>query len=157
LLPVLHRSDRWPAPVRPVATAATQQMFQRASSDFSRPWNKNTPKTQPVRKKNPSQILAKQIQTDQELTSNSTAQRHTGQATYSRKIRQRSPYRSDRSLALVRPVTPGQLGMNHTRRSTPQKPTPDLQIRSMDPNKTLAIVGTRHGHSIAKLWSTKTR
>jgi hypothetical protein len=38
LLPVLHRSDRWPAlvrlvgrPVRPVATAAAQQMFQRAS------------------------------------------------------------------------------------------------------------------------------
>jgi hypothetical protein len=27
LLPVLHRSDRWPAPVRPVATAAAQQTF----------------------------------------------------------------------------------------------------------------------------------
>jgi hypothetical protein len=31
LLPVLHRSDRWIEPVRPVATAAAQQMFQIAS------------------------------------------------------------------------------------------------------------------------------
>jgi hypothetical protein len=37
--------------------------------DFSGPWNKNTPKTQPVRKENPTQNLAKQLQTDQELTS----------------------------------------------------------------------------------------
>jgi hypothetical protein len=46
-------------------------------SDFSRPWNKNTPKTQPARKENPTQNQAKQHQTDQELTSNSTTQRHT--------------------------------------------------------------------------------
>jgi hypothetical protein len=39
-------------------------------SDFSRPWNKNTPKTQPTRKENPTQNLTKQLQTDQELTSN---------------------------------------------------------------------------------------
>jgi hypothetical protein len=50
-----------------------------------------------------------------------------------------------------------QLGMNRTRGSTPPNPTPDLPIRSTDPNKTLGIVGTPHGHSIAKLWSTKTR
>jgi hypothetical protein len=31
LLPVLHQSDRWTAPVRPVATAAAQQVFQKAS------------------------------------------------------------------------------------------------------------------------------
>jgi hypothetical protein len=31
LLPVLHRSDWWEEPVRPVATETTQQMFQRAS------------------------------------------------------------------------------------------------------------------------------
>jgi hypothetical protein len=31
LLPVLHRLDRWTEPVRPVATAAAQQTFQRAS------------------------------------------------------------------------------------------------------------------------------
>jgi hypothetical protein len=47
-------------------------------SDFSRPWNKDIPKTQPARKKNPTQNLAKELQTDQELTSNSTTQRHTG-------------------------------------------------------------------------------
>jgi hypothetical protein len=52
---------------------------------------------------------------------------------------------------------PGQLEMNRTRRSTPPNPTPDLLICSTDSNKTLGIVGTPHGHSIAKLWSTKTR
>jgi hypothetical protein len=31
-------------------------------SDFSRPWNKNTPKTQPARMKNPSQSQAKHFQ-----------------------------------------------------------------------------------------------
>jgi hypothetical protein len=46
--------------------------------------------------------------------------------------------------------------MNSTRRSTPPSPTPDLPIHSTDSQKTLGIVGTPHGHSIAKLWSTKT-
>jgi hypothetical protein len=38
-------------------------------SDFSRPWNKNTPKTQPARKENPTHNLTNQLQTNQELTS----------------------------------------------------------------------------------------
>jgi hypothetical protein len=46
--------------------------------------------------------------------------------------------------------------MNRTRGSTPPNPTLDLPIRSTDKNQTLGIVGTPHGHSIAKLWSTKT-
>jgi hypothetical protein len=46
-------------------------------NDFSRPWNKNTPKTRHAQKENLTQNLAKQHQTDQELTSNSTNQRHT--------------------------------------------------------------------------------
>jgi hypothetical protein len=41
-------------------------------SDFSRPWNKTTPKTQPALKENPTQNLTKQLQTDQELTSVNT-------------------------------------------------------------------------------------
>jgi hypothetical protein len=90
LLPVLHRSDRWPAPVRPVTPVSP---VDRASeddgynsrttnvleslSDFSRSWNKNTPKTQPARKENPTQNQAKQHRTDQKMTSNSTTQRLT--------------------------------------------------------------------------------
>jgi hypothetical protein len=90
LLPVLHRSDRWPAPIRPVTPVGPVDRAGQAGgysirttsipeslSDVSRPWNRNTPKTQPVRKKNPTQSLAKQLQTDQELTNNSTTQRHT--------------------------------------------------------------------------------
>jgi hypothetical protein len=49
------------------------------------------------------------------------------------------------------------LRMNNTRESTPPNPTPDLPNRSTDLRKTLGIVGTPHGESIAKLSSTKTR
>jgi hypothetical protein len=49
------------------------------------------------------------------------------------------------------------LGMNNTRGSTPPHPTPDLSNRSTDLRKTLGIVGTPNGESIAKLLSTKTR
>jgi hypothetical protein len=58
LLPVLHRSDRWPAPVIPVTPVRPVDRAGQAGgynnrttsvpeslSDFSRPWNKNTPKT----------------------------------------------------------------------------------------------------------------
>jgi hypothetical protein len=47
------------------------------------------------------------------------------------------------------------LGMNNTRGSTSPNPTPDLSNRSTDLYKTLGIVGTPHGESIAKLLSTK--
>jgi hypothetical protein len=44
LLPVLHRSDRWTASVRPVATAAAQQAFQIASVTSLGPGTKTPPK-----------------------------------------------------------------------------------------------------------------
>jgi hypothetical protein len=82
LLPVLHRSDRWPTlvrlvtPVRPLdrvgqagGYSSRTTSVPESLSDFSRPWNKNTPKTQPARKENPTQNLAKQHQIDQELAS----------------------------------------------------------------------------------------
>jgi hypothetical protein len=78
-----HRSDRWPAPVRPVDRAGQTGGYSSRTtnvleslSDFSWPWNKNIPKTQLARKENPTQNLTKQLQTDQELTSNNTTQRH---------------------------------------------------------------------------------
>jgi hypothetical protein len=46
--------------------------------------------------------------------------------------------------------------MNSTRRSTPPNPNLDLPNRSTDLSKTLGIVGTPHGESIAKFMSTKT-
>jgi hypothetical protein len=99
LLPVLHRSDRWPAPVKPVTPVRPVDSAGQAGgyssrttsvpeslSDFSRPWNKTTPKTQPVRKENPTQNLTKQLQTDQELTSSTKTQRHTSQVVHPRQI-----------------------------------------------------------------------
>jgi hypothetical protein len=46
-------------------------------NDISRPWNKNNPKTQPARKKNPTQGQPKHLQNFQELTSTNTTQKHT--------------------------------------------------------------------------------
>jgi hypothetical protein len=43
LLPVLHRSDRWIEPVRPVAAAAARQMFQRGSVTSLGPGTKIPP------------------------------------------------------------------------------------------------------------------
>jgi hypothetical protein len=101
LLPVLHRSDPWPAPVRPVTPVRPVGRASQASgyssrttsvleslSDFSRPWNKNTAKTQPARKENPTQNLTNQLQTNQELTSSTKTQRHTSQAVHPRQIPQ---------------------------------------------------------------------
>jgi hypothetical protein len=66
-------------PVRPVGSAGQTGGYNSRTTNvpeslngFSRTWNKNTPKTQPVRKENPTQNLAKQHRTDQELTSNNT-------------------------------------------------------------------------------------
>jgi hypothetical protein len=101
LMPVLHRSDRWPAPVRPVTPVRPVNKAGQASgyssrttsvpeslSDFSRPWNKDTPETQPARKENPTQNLTKQLQIDQELTNSTKTQRHMSQAVHPRKIPQ---------------------------------------------------------------------
>jgi hypothetical protein len=90
LLPVLHRSDRCPVPVRPVTPvnrliepvkagsySSRTTSVPESLSDFSRPWNKNTPKTQPARKENPTQNLTYQLQTNQKLTSSTKTQRHT--------------------------------------------------------------------------------
>jgi hypothetical protein len=57
-------------------------------SDFSRPWNKNTFKTQPARKENPTQNLTTQLQTNQEQTSSTKTQRHTSQGVHPRQIPQ---------------------------------------------------------------------
>jgi Mg-chelatase subunit ChlI len=98
----LRRSDRWTEPVRSVAAAAAQQVFQRASMTSLGPVTKTPPKTHPA-KKNSSQTQAKHLQNTQELTSKNTTQRHTDSATHSRNIPQRAPtsqngqeHRSDR-------------------------------------------------------------
>jgi hypothetical protein len=46
--------------------------------------------------------------------------------------------------------------MNSIHGSTPLNPNPDLSNRSTDLCKTLGIVGTPHGESMAKFMSTKT-
>jgi hypothetical protein len=110
MLSVLHRSNRWPVPVRPVDRAGQASGYSihttnvpESLSDFSRPWNKNTLKTQPAWTKNPTENQPKHLQNFQELTSTDTTHRHTDSATHLRKIPQRAhtgqtgqEHRSDR-------------------------------------------------------------
>jgi hypothetical protein len=143
-------------PVRLVATAAAQKMFQRASVTSLGPETKTPQNTTCTEEKpftKPSKTIPKWPRTNQQQHNPKT---HGSSNSLEAKPT-KSSHRSDRSRAPVRSVKPMQLGMNRTRGSTPPNPTPDLPIRSTDPNKTLGIVGTPHGHSIAKLWSTKTR
>jgi hypothetical protein len=101
LLPVLHRSNRWPAPVRPVTPVRPVDKAGQAGgcsnrttnvpenlSDFSRPWNKNTPKNTTCKEGKPYTNLTKPLQIDQELTSSTKTQRHTSQAVHPRQIPQ---------------------------------------------------------------------
>jgi P pilus assembly chaperone PapD len=96
-------------PVRPMACADQTGGQSRtinvpeSLSYFSRPWNQNTPKTQPAWKENHTQNLARQHQTDQELTSNNPTKRHMDLAAHKRQIPQRvhtgqtgQEHRSDR-------------------------------------------------------------
>jgi hypothetical protein len=85
------------APVRPVDSAgqaggysSRTKSVPKSLSVFSRPWNKTTPETQPARKKNPTQNLTKQLQTEQELTSSTKTQRHTSPAAHPRQIPQKT-------------------------------------------------------------------
>jgi hypothetical protein len=141
--------------VRPVAAVAAQQMFQRVSVTSLGPGTKTPPKHTLHGRKScikPSKTTPNRPSTDQ--------QQHDPKTHESSNSPEANPtqgtHRSDRLLAPVRLVTPGHLGMNITRGSTPPNPTPDLSIRSTDSNKTLGVVRTPHGHSIAKLWSTNT-
>jgi hypothetical protein len=132
-------------------------MFQRASATSLSPRTKTPPKTQPAKKANPTQSLAKLLQTDQEQTSNTTTQRHTSQADHPRQIPQVSyagqtghAHWSDRSSL-------GSSGW-----TTPAGPLPQIQTsisRSTDLCKTLGIVGTPHGECFApyvpKRWACK--
>jgi hypothetical protein len=108
LLPVQHRSDRWPVTVRPVTLVRPMDRAGQASgyssyttsiaeslSDFSRPWNKNTPKTQHAQKEKPTQNLTKQLQTDPKTHESSSSLEANPTS---------DSHRSDWSRAPVRPV-----------------------------------------------------
>jgi hypothetical protein len=104
LLPVLHWSDRWPTPVRPVATAAAQQAFQRASMPSLGPRTK-TPRIHNLhgRKKpytKPNKTSPNRSRTDQQHQDPKT---HESSGSPEANPTSGSN-RSDRSRALVRPV-----------------------------------------------------
>jgi hypothetical protein len=83
------------APVRPVDRAGQAGDYSsrttsvlRASVTSLCPGTKTPPKHNLHRRKNPTQSLAKQLQKDQELTSNTTTQRQTSQAFHPTQIPQ---------------------------------------------------------------------
>jgi hypothetical protein len=138
-----------------VAAAAAQPMFQRASVTSLGPRTRTQPKNTTYTKGKPyikpSKTTPNRPRTDQ--------QHHYSKTHESSSSPEANPtsgiHRSDRSHTLVRPVKPGQLGMNSTHGSTPPKPTPDLLNRSTNSHKTLGIVGKPHEKSIAKFMPTK--
>jgi hypothetical protein len=138
-----------------VAAAAAQPMFQRASVTSLGPRTRTQPKNTTCTKGKPyikpSKTTPNRPRTDQ--------QHHYSKTHESSSSPEANPtsgiHRSDRSHTLVRPVKPGQLGMNSTHGSTPPKPTPDLLNRSTNSHKTLGIVGKPHEKSIAKFMPTK--
>jgi hypothetical protein len=151
----LRRSDRWTTPVRPVATAAAQQVFQSTLSTSLGPGKKHSQNTTCTEGKpytKPRKTTPNRPRTDQ--------QHHDPKTHESSNSPEANPtsglHRSNWSRTPVRPVKPGQLGMNSTRGSTPPNPNLDLPNRSTDLCKTLGIVGTPHEESIAKFLSTKT-
>jgi hypothetical protein len=116
-LPMPHRSDRWSAPVRPVTPVRPVDSAGQAGgysgrttsipeslSDFSRPWNKTTTKTQPTWKENPTQNLTKTTpnrpRTDQQHQDPKTHESSSSPETNPT----RDLHWPDRSRAPVRPV-----------------------------------------------------
>jgi hypothetical protein len=109
LLPVLHWSDRWPAPVRPVtpvrpvATAAAQQVFQRAlvtslGSGTKHPQNTTCTEGKPYTK--PNKPTPNRPRTDQQHQDPKTHESSSFLEANSTTVL----HRSDRSRAPVRPV-----------------------------------------------------
>jgi hypothetical protein len=109
LLPVLHRSDRWPASVRPVNSTGQVSGYRSRTtnipgslSDSSRPWKKPPPKHN-CNKGKPLPKPSKTTPKSQELTSRTTGQNHTNKAVPRDK--------SYQGLAPIRPVkSTGQTG-----------------------------------------------
>jgi hypothetical protein len=127
-----HRSDRWTEPVRPVATTAALQMLHRVSMTSLGPGTKTPSKH--------NQQGRRTIHTTKQNTSNLDKNWPAPTRPKDTRVQQITRDKSHRGLTPVRPVVPGQLGMNRTRMSTLPNPTPDLPIRSTDSNKTLGIV-----------------
>jgi hypothetical protein len=103
LLPVLHRSDRWPVPVRPVATTAAQQVFQRASVTSLGPGTKtpqNTTCTEGKPYTKPSKTTPNRPRTDQQQQDPKTQESSSAPEANPTSVLNRS----DRSRAPVRPV-----------------------------------------------------
>jgi hypothetical protein len=111
LLPVLHRSDRWPVPVRPVDRAGQAggcsnrtTSVPKSLSDFSRPWNKNTSKNTTCKEgktlHKPNKATPNRPRTDQQHQDPKT---HESSSSPEANPTSDS-HRSDRSRAPVRPV-----------------------------------------------------
>jgi hypothetical protein len=132
---VLHRSDRWPVPVRPVDSVGHVGSYincikniLESLSDFSRPWNKTTSKNTTCKGRKP---YTKPSQTPRNLPT-TDQQQHTTAGNSPRRSPKANPtkglHQSDRSRAPIRPITPGQLEMN----SNPRVNSSKFNSRSPD-------------------------
>jgi hypothetical protein len=158
---VLHWSDRWHALVRPVTLVRLVDRVGQAGGynsctthvpkslrDFSRPWNKNTPKNTTCTKgkpyTKPSKTIPNRPRTDQ--------QHHDPKTHESSSSPEANPtsgiHRSDRSSLAARDEQHPRVNSPKSNSRSPESPHADL-------HKTLGIVGTPHEESIAKFMPTK--
>jgi hypothetical protein len=143
------------APVRPVNSAGQaggkQQMHSEvlgSFSDSSRPWNKNHHQRTTCQEGKPLTKLSKTTPNyprTREQENGTTPHEHSSSP---RQIPQRASTGQTGHAWAARDE-------QHPRVNSP-KSNSDLPNDSTDLCKTLGIVETPHGHSIAKIWSTKT-
>jgi hypothetical protein len=127
LLPVLHRSDRWPAPVRPVSTTAAQLVFQRASVTFLGHGTKTLPK----HNLHGRRTLHKAYQNNSKQTKNRAATPRPKDT----RVQQFTRGKSHKWYAPVRPVkSTGQTGVTYAARDEqhPQVNSPKSKPRSIE-------------------------
>jgi hypothetical protein len=153
----LNRSDRWAASVRLVTTGET---WQNLRTSIEGPYTnqagiaRRSDQSKPGNPKSTKQTYRAPKQTKHETTATRDNREPTKTFTRAKLNKESVPVRPVRGTS--RTGVTWALGLNSTRGSTPPNPTPDLPNRSTDLHKNLGIVGTPHGHSISKIWSTKT-
>jgi hypothetical protein len=151
----------WPPPVRPVSTTGqTGPCWWNLGTSTKRPphrsgWCSSPVRLVQARKPQIYQTGLPSFKLTQTWNIRNTRQQRTHPNVHpSKTLQESAPVKSVRGTGQTG-VT-WVLGMNSTRGPTPPNPTPDLPNSSTDLHKTLGIVGTPHGHSIAKILSTKT-
>jgi hypothetical protein len=144
----------WPTPVRLVSTTGqTGPCWWNLGTSTERTLHRSGRCSAPVRL---VQARKPQIYQTSLPSSKQTQTRNSSNTGQQRTHSGIHPSKTQQESAPVTPVWPELSGWKAPAGQLPLNPTPDLPNRSTNLCDTLGIVGTPHGYSIAKIWSTKT-